>query len=129
MNVEQNLITDIGLLKKGDIVITNKGADQHVFELVEDPRPSAKRYQWGNNHWNKGRTRYIAVKCRVPAVEKTNTGYQGRTYTYKTYEFRMPRQDDPTEKMDFNFKNIYRIKEAATVDTNNISDDDYFNCD
>ena len=44
MNVEQNLITDIGLLKKGDIVITNKGADQHVFELVEDPRPSAKRY-------------------------------------------------------------------------------------
>ena len=37
-------------------------------------------------------------------------------------------ENDPIEKFDFNFKNIYRIKQAAVVDNTKI-DDDYFNCD
>lgn len=125
MNIEQNLITDIGLLKKGDVVITNKGADQHIFQLVEDPRPSAQRHQW-SNHWAGNRTRYIAVKCRVPVSMRTVTpNYPGaKPYTSKTYEFRLPKDDDPTEKMDFNFKNIFRVKGAATVDTT-VSDDNF----
>jgi len=128
MNIEQNLITDIGLLKKGDVVITNKGADQHIFELVEDPRPSAQRHQW-SGHWNKGRTRYIAVKCRVPTktVNATNQ-WNNKPYTYKTVEFRMPTDNDPIEKMDFNFKNIFRVKQAAVVDITSGSED-YFDCD
>tara|TARA_R100000988_G_scaffold102935_1_gene80052 strand:- start:685 stop:1074 length:390 start_codon:yes stop_codon:yes gene_type:complete len=129
MNVEQNLITDIGLLKKGDVVITNSGADQAIFELVEDPRPSAQRHQW-SGHWNKGRTRYIAVKCRRPIKQRTGTNtYNNKTYTYKEIEFRMPTENDPIEKFDFNFKNIFRIKQAAVVDTVTSNDDDYFNCD
>ena len=128
MNIEQNLITDIGLLKKGDVVITNSGADQHVFELVEDPRPSAQRHQW-SGHWNKGRTRYIAVKCRRPMKVRTSTNqWNNKQYTYKDLEFRMPNENDPIEKFDFNFKNIFRIKQAAVVDNTKI-DDDYFNCD
>ena len=128
-NIEQNLITDIGLLKKGDIVITNKGADQHVFELVEDPRPSAQRHQWGKNSWTQGRTRYIAVKCRRPMKVRTSTNqWNNKQYTYRDLEFRMPNENDPIEKFDFNFKNIYRIKQAAVVDNTKI-DDDYFNCD
>lgn len=119
MNIEQNLITDIGALTKGDIVITNKGADQHIFELVEDPRPSAKRHQWSPNHWGGKRTRYIAVKCRVPVSVTTITpNYPGaKPYTSKKYEFRLPKADDPIEKMDFNWKNVFRVKGAATVNT------------
>ena len=127
-NVEQNLITDIGLLKKGDVVITNSGADQHIFELVEDPRPSAQRHQYSSN-WSKGRTRYIAVKCRRPMTTRTSTNtYNNKQYTYRDLEFRMPTKNDPIEKFDFNFKNIFRIKQAAVVDNTKI-DDDYFNCD
>ena len=129
MNVEQNLITDIGLLKKGDVVLTNSGADQHVFELREDPRPSAQRHQWSNNHWGGKRTRYIAVKCRRPMKLRTSTNqWNNKQYTYRDLEFRMPNENDPIEKFDFNFKNIFRIKQAAVVDNTNI-DDDYFNCD
>ena len=128
-NVEQNLITDIGLLKKGDVVLTNSGADQHIFELVEDPRPSAKRHQWSNNHWGGKRTRYIAVKCRRPMKLRTSTNqWNNKQYTYRDLEFRMPNENDPIEKFDFNFKNIFRIKQAAVVDNTKI-DDDYFNCD
>jgi hypothetical protein len=127
-SIEQNLITDVGLLKKGDVVITNSGADQSIFELVEDPRPSAQRHQYSGT-WCAGRTRYIAVKCRRPmkTVTKTNQ-YNNQPYTYKQIEFRMPNSNDPIEKFDFNFKNVFRIKQAAVVDNNNI-DDDYFNCD
>ena len=128
-NVEQNLITDIGLLKKGDVVITNSGADQHVFELMEDPRPSAQRHQWSSNHWGGKRTRYIAVKCRRPMKKRTSINkWNNKQYTYRDLEFRMPNENDPIEKFDFNFKNIFRIKQAAVVDNTNI-DDDYFNCD
>ena len=128
MSIEQNLITDIGLLKKGDVVLANSGAEQHVFELVEDPRPSAQRHQYTGS-WHNGRTRYIAVKCKRPMkqVTKTNT-YNNKPYTYKQIEFRMPKDSDPIEKMDFNYKNIFRIKQASTVDDTNVSDD-YFNCD
>ena len=128
MNLEQNLITDIGDLAKGDIVITNKGGDQHVFELTEDPRPSAKRHQYTGS-WHNNRTRYIAVKCRRPVKQVTKiNGYNNKPYTYSTYEFRMPRHDDPVERMDFNYKNIFRVKQAAVVDKTNVSDS-YFNCD
>ena len=128
MNIEQNLITDIGLLKKGDVVITNSGADQSIFELVEDPRPSAQRHQYSGT-WGKGKTRYIAVKCRRPITMRTGTNtWNNKQYTYKDIEFRMPNENDPIEKFDFNFKNVFRVKQAAVVDTTNI-DDDYFNCD
>ena len=129
MNIEQNLITDIGLLKKGDVVITNKGADQCIFELVEDPRPSAKKHQWSPNHWGaNGRTRYVAVKCRRPMKVKTATNkWSNKPYTYKHVEFRMPNDQDPIEKMDFNFKNIFRVKQAAVVDITSGSED-YFDC-
>jgi len=128
MNIEQNLITDLGLLKKGDVVLTNSGADQCIFQLVEDPRPSAQRHQY-SSHWSKGRVRYIAVKCRRPVNTRTSTNtYNNKQYTYKEIEFRMPNENDPIEKFDFNFKNIYRIKQAAVVDNTKI-DDDYFNCD
>ena len=128
MNIEQNLITDIGLLKKGDVVITNSGADQAIFELTEDPRPSAQRHQYSGT-WGNGKTRYIAVKCRRPIRMRTGTNtWNNKQYTYKDIEFRMPNSNDPIEKFDFNFKNVFRVKQAAAVDNTNI-DDDYFNCD
>ena len=128
MNIEQNLITDVGDLAKGDIVITNKGADQHIFELTEDPRPSAQRHQYTGS-WHNNRTRYIAVKCRRPVKQVTKiNGYNNKPYTYSTYEFRLPKHTDPVEKMDFNYKNIFRVKQAAVVDNSNVSDS-YFNCD
>lgn len=128
MNIEQNLITDIGLLKKGDVVITNSGADQCIYELTEDPRPSAQRHQYTGT-WGGGRTRYIAVKCRRPMTTITKTNqYNNKPYTYKQIEFRMPTEKDPIEKMDFNFKNVFRVKQAAVVDNTTIADD-YFNCD
>ena len=128
MNIEQNLITDIGLLKKGDVVITNSGADQSIYELVENPRPSAQKHQYTGT-WGAGRTRYIAVKCRRPmkTVTKTNA-YNNKPYTYKEIEFRMPVASDPIEKIDFNFKNMFRVKQADVVDTTKMSDS-YFNCD
>lgn len=128
MSIEQNLITDIGLLKKGDVVLASSGADQCIYELTEDPRPSAKRHQYTGT-WSAGRTRYIAVKCKRPMkqVTKTNT-YNNKPYTYKELEFRMPVDSDPVEKIDFNFKNVFRVKQAGVVDNTNVSDS-YFNCD
>ena len=128
MSIEQNLITDIGLLKKGDVVLASSGADQCIYELTEDPRPSAKRHQYTGT-WSAGRTRYIAVKCKRPmkTVTRTNT-YNNKPYTYKELEFRMPVASDPVEKIDFNFKNVFRVKQAGVVDNTNVSDS-YFNCD
>lgn len=128
MSIEQNLITDIGLLKKGDVVLASSGADQCIYELTEDPRPSAKRHQYTGT-WSAGRTRYIAVKCKRPmkTVTRTNT-YNNKPYTYKELEFRMPVDSDPVEKIDFNFKNVFRVKQAGVVDNTKMSDS-YFNCD
>ena len=38
MNIEQNLITEFGQLKKGDVVLTNKGADLVVFKLIKNKK-------------------------------------------------------------------------------------------
>ena len=113
MNIEQNLIMDLSDLKKDDVVLTNKGADLVVFKLMETPRLSADKHQYSKNGWNsklpngQPRSRYIAVRCKVPT--KTKTSNNG-SYSWKEYEFRMPKQDDIVEKMDFNYKNVYRIK-------------------
>jgi hypothetical protein len=114
MNIKQNLITDFDQLNKGDVVITNKGADLVVFKLMEKPRLSATKHQYATNGWNtslngKQRMRYIAVNCQVPmGVRSSNNS----SYTWKQYEFRMPKEGDPLEKMDFNYKNVYRVEEA-----------------
>ena len=80
---------------------------------METPRLSAKKHQYSANGWNtklpngQPRSRYISVRCKVP--KKIMTGVNV-SYTWKQYEFRMPREDDDIEKMDFNYKNVYRIK-------------------
>lgn len=113
MNIEQNLITDFSQLKKDDVVLTNKGADLVVFKLMETPRLSAKKHQYSANGWNsklpngQPRNRYIAVRCKVPTKTRSSAN---NSYTWKEYEFRMPKEDDIVEKMDFNYKNVYRIK-------------------
>ena len=61
-------------------------------------------------------------------VRTSTNQWNNKQYTYRDLEFRMPNENDPIEKFDFNFKNIYRIKQAAVVDNTKI-DDDYFNCD
>ncbi len=115
MNIKQNLITDFDQLSKGDVVITNKGADLVVFKLMEKPRLSATKHQYLTQGWNTNlangtqRQRYIAVKCQVPMGTRSSNN---SSYTWKEYQFRMPKEDDPTEKMDFNYKNVYRIEEA-----------------
>jgi hypothetical protein len=115
MNIEQNLITDFSQLKKDDVVLTNKGADLVVFQLMETPRLSASKHQYSTNGWNsklpngQPRNRYIAVRCKVSTTTRSSTN---GSYTWKQYEFRMPREDDQVEKMDFNYKNVYRIKTA-----------------
>lgn len=121
MNMEQNLITDFSKLNQGDVVLTNKGSDLVVFKLMEKPRLSDKKHQYGTNGWNSShedgtpRQRYISVKCKVPVVTKSSAN---SSYTWKQYAFRMPKEDDPIEKMDFNYKKVYRIQEV-----------DMFNCD
>ena len=113
MNIEQNLITDFCQLEKDDVVLTNKGADLVVFKLLEKPRLSDQRHQYSNNSWHsklpngQPRQRYIAVRCQVATKTKSSTN---GNYTWKEYEFRMPKEDDIVEKMDFNYKNVYRIK-------------------
>jgi len=121
MDMKQNLITDFSKLNPGDVVLTNKGSDLVVFKLMEKPRLSADKYQYGTQRWNtnlpngKQRQRYVSVKCKVPMGTRSSNN---SSYTWKEYEFRMPKEDDPVEKMDFNYKNIYRIQEV-----------DMFNCD
>tara|TARA_B110000967_G_C18898095_1_gene572337 strand:- start:4770 stop:5135 length:366 start_codon:yes stop_codon:yes gene_type:complete len=121
MNIEQNLITDFSKLNQGDVVLTNKGSDLVVFKLLEKPRLSDKKHQYGTNGWNSkhedgtDRQRYISVRCQIPVVTKSSPN---SSYTWKQYAFRMPKGDDPIEKMDFNYKKVYRIEEV-----------DMFNCD
>ena len=62
--------------------------------------------------WHNGKTRYIAVKCRAALEIETRTGVsswnnQPWTHTYKTYEFRVPNDNDPIIKVDLNWKQIY----------------------
>ena len=102
------LTEDPGALQPGDEIITNQGSEMRCYVVEEIPRVS-KLKQWYN-----GRTRYIAVKCRAAMTQKTTShvnSWSGKTYTntYKTYEFRVPNENDPIIKVDLNFKQMYII--------------------
>ena len=100
------LTTDAGTLQPGDEIITNQGSEMRYYVVEEAPRVSRLKT------WNNGKTRYVATKCRVAMTMKTTTGtnaYNNRTWTntWKTYEFRVPNENDPITKVDLNFKEIY----------------------
>jgi hypothetical protein len=100
------LTEDPGDLQIGDEIITCHGSEMRYYVVEEVPRVSQKKT------WHNGKTRYIAVKCRTSMTQKTVSGVtswnnQPWTHTYKTYEFRVPNQDDPIIKVDLNFKQIY----------------------
>ena len=100
------LTEDLGVLQPGDEIITCQSSEMRCYVVEEIPRVSKKKT------WHNGKTRYIAVKCRAALTMKTTTGtnaYNNRTWTntWKTYEFRVPNQDDPIIKVDLNFKKIY----------------------
>jgi hypothetical protein len=102
------LTEDPGDLQIGDEIITNAGAQMRCFVVEEVPRVSKKKA------WYNGTKRYVAVKCRVAMEFKTSTGFNAWnktpwTRTYKTYEFRVPNENDPITKVDLNFKQIYII--------------------
>ncbi len=102
------LTQDPGILEPGDEIITNAGSEMRCYVVEEIPRVSKLKA------WYNGTTRYIAVKCRAAITEKTVSGVntwtkKPWTNTYKTYEFRVPNQDDPIVKVDLNFKQIYII--------------------
>jgi len=102
------LTEDPGDLQIGDEIITNQGSEMRCYVVEETPRVSKLKT------WHNGKTRYIAVKCRVAMTMKTTTGtnaYNNRTWTntWKTYEFRVPNGNDPITKVDLNFKQIYII--------------------
>jgi len=107
----ENMVTGIltedpGILGPGDEIITNAGSELRYYIVEEKPRVSKKK------KWYNGRTRYIAVKCRVAMTQKTTSHvnqWNGKTYTntYKTYEFTVPNENDPIVKVDLNFKQVY----------------------
>jgi hypothetical protein len=102
------LTEDPGDLQIGDEIITYAGAQMRCFVVEEVPRVSKKKA------WYDGTKRYVAVKCRSAMTEKTSThvnSWLKRTYTttHKTYEFRVPNENDPIVKVDLNFKQIYII--------------------
>jgi hypothetical protein len=106
--IRGTLTQDPGILEPGDEIITNAGSEMRCYVVEEIPRVSKKA------KWYNGTTRYIAVKCRAAITEKTVSGVntwtnKPWTNTYKTYEFRVPNQDDPIVKVDLNFKQIYII--------------------
>ena len=100
------LTTDAGTLQPGDEIITNQGSEMRYYIVEETPRVSKLKT------WHNGKTRYIASKCRVAMTMKTTTGVSNWdnkpwTNTWKTYEFRVPNENDPITKVDLNFKEIY----------------------
>ena len=106
--IRGTLTEDPGILEPGDEIITNQGSEMRCYVVEEIPRVSKLK------KWYNGKTRYIAVKCRAAMVMKTTSGvnsWNNRpwTNTYKTYEFRVPNQDDPIVKVDLNWKQIYII--------------------
>jgi hypothetical protein len=102
------LTEDPGYLQIGDEIITNAGSEMRYYLVEEVPRVSTKKT------WFNGRTRYIAVKCKTVITQKTTshtTPLTGKTWTntYKTYEFKVPDDNDVTVKVDLNFKQIYIV--------------------
>ena len=97
-----------GVLEPGDEIITCQSSGMRCYVVEEIPRISKLKT------WHNGRTRYIAVKCRAALTMKTTTGVntwtnKPYTNTYKTYEFRVPNDNDPIVKVDLNWKQIYII--------------------
>ena len=106
--IRGTLTEDAGILEPGDEIITCHGSEMRCYVVEEIPRVSKKKT------WHNGKTRYIAVKCRSSMVEKTVSGVntwtnKPWTNTYKTYEFRVPNENDPIVKVDLNWKQIYII--------------------
>ena len=102
------LTEDPGDLQIGDEIVTNAGSEMRYYLVEEVPRVSTKKT------WFDGRTRYIAVKCRAAITMKTTTGINHYTKqpwsnTYKTYEFKVPDDNDVTVKVDLNYKQIYIV--------------------
>lgn len=102
------LTEDPGDLQIGDEIVTNAGSEMRYYLVEEVPRVSTKKT------WFDGRTRYIAVKCRAAMTQKTTSHvnkWNGKTYTntYKTYEFKVPDDNDVTVKVDLNFKQMYIV--------------------
>jgi len=106
--IRGTLTEDPGILQPGDEIITNAGSEMRCYVVEEIPRVSKKQT------WHNGKTRYIAVKCRAAMTQKTVSGVSAWnnkpwTNTYKTYEFRVPNENDPIIKVDLNWKQIYII--------------------
>ncbi len=106
--IRGTLTEDPGTLEPGDEIITCQSSEMRCYVVEEIPRVSKLKT------WHNGKTRYIAVKCRAAMKEKTVSGVNSWnnkpwTNTYKTYEFRVPNQDDPIVKVDLNWKQIYII--------------------
>lgn len=106
--IRGTLTEDPGVLEPGDEIITCQSSEMRCYVVEEIPRISKLKT------WHNGRTRYIAVKCRAALTMKTTTGVntwtnKPYTNTYKTYEFRVPNDNDPIVKVDLNWKQIYII--------------------
>lgn len=101
------LTEDPGDLQIGDEIITNQGSEMRCYIVEEVPRVSKLKT------WHNGKTRYIAVKCRVAMEIKTSSfnswNNKQFTNTWKTYEFRVPNENDPITKVDLNCKQIYIV--------------------
>lgn len=109
MNIE--LTEDAGVLKPGDEIVINQGSEMRCYKVEEIPRVSKLKT------WHNGKTRYIAVRCRAAITEKTASGVntwtkKPWTNTYKTYEFRVPNEDDPIIRVDLNWKQIIITKKS-----------------
>ena len=109
MNIE--LTEDAGVLKPGDEIVINQGSEMRCYKVEEIPRVGKLKT------WHNGKTRYIAVRCRAAITEKTASGVntwtkKPWTNTYKTYEFRVPNEDDPIVKVDLNWKQIIITKKS-----------------
>lgn len=109
MNIE--LTEDAGVLKPGDEIVINQGSEMRCYKVEEIPRVSKLKT------WHNGKTRYIAVRCRAAITEKTASGVntwtkKPWTNTYKTYEFRVPNEDDEIVKVDLNWKQIIITKKS-----------------
>jgi hypothetical protein len=106
--IRGTLTEDPGVLEPGDEIITNHGSEMRCYVVEETPRVSKLKT------FHNGKTRYIAVKCRSAMTMKTTSGVNSWnnkpwTNTYKTYEFRVPNENDPIVKVDLNWKQIYII--------------------